>query len=76
MSPPDEKLALAAFVQEEMVDEVARKMSHVLDRAPAVVRLRLLAFMHLIERPEAMSAKLEVEPSGLLRLTLETPAAP
>jgi hypothetical protein len=76
MSLPDEKLGLASFVQEEMVEGLSENLSRLLDLVPPLVRLRLLAFMHLVEQPEAMKATLEVQPSGLLRLTLDTAVAP
>lgn len=76
MSLPDEEIPLAAFVQEEMVEGISKGMSQLLDLAPPIVRLRLLAFMHLIEQPETMKATLEVQPSGLMRLTLDTIVAP
>lgn len=37
-----------------------------------ISRLRILAFLHLLERPEALRTWLEVGPSGDLRLTLAT----
>lgn len=76
MSLPDEEFPLAAFVQEEMVEGISQSMSQLLDVAPPIVRLRLLAFMHLIEHPETMKATLVVQPSGLMRLTLDTVVAP
>ncbi|WP_243374049.1 hypothetical protein [Microvirga solisilvae] len=76
MSLPDEKLPLASFVQEEMAEGLGENLSQLLDLLPPVVRLRLLAFMHLVEQPEAMKATLEVQPCGLLRLTLDTTVSP
>jgi hypothetical protein len=76
MLPPDEKPPLASFVQEEMIDGASRNLGQLLDLLPAVARLRLLAFFHLVEEPDTMKATLEVQPSGQLRLTLDTAVAP
>ena len=76
MLPPDEKPPLASFVQEELIDGISRNLSQLLDLLPSVARLRLLAFLHLVEEPDTMRATLEVQPSGQLRLTLDTAVAP
>lgn len=76
MSLPDEKLPLASFVQEEMIENLSECLSHLLETLPPVARLRLLAFMHLVENPDTMKATLEIENSGSLRLTLHTAVAP
>lgn len=76
MSPPDKKIALASFVQEEMIDGIRENLSELLGLLPPVARLRFLAFMHLVEQPSTMRATLEVEPSGSMRLTLDTIIAP
>ena len=60
MSLPDEIPPVASFVQEEMTDGVARTLAACLSRLPPVVRLRLLAFVHLVEDPVAMKAALEI----------------
>jgi hypothetical protein len=76
MSLPEEKLPLASFVQEEMIDNLSETLSQLLGALPPVARLRLLAFMHLVENPDTTKATLEVEPSGSMRLTLDTEVAP
>jgi hypothetical protein len=76
MSLPDENLPFASFVQEEMVDCLAKALTSVVGQLTPVARLRLLAFMHLIEDPEALKASLEIEPSGYLRLTLDAFVSP
>jgi len=76
MLPPDEKSPLASFIQEEMIDGVRENLSQLLDLLPPVARLRLLAFLHLVEQPNTMRATLEIQPSGFLRLTLDTAVAP
>jgi hypothetical protein len=45
-------------------------VTEVLAKFSPSTRLRLVAFLHLIEHPESVLADLEVDPSGLLRLTL------
>jgi hypothetical protein len=76
MSLPEEKLPLASFVQEEMIENLSESLSQLLGTLPSLARLRLLAFMHLVENPDTMKATLEIEPSGALRLTLDTLVAP
>ena len=61
---------------EEAMDCLSRTMTHVLERMPPLARLRLLAFMHLVEDPEVLNASLGLTPSGSLSLTLESPVAP
>ncbi len=76
MSQPDEKLALASFVQEEMISNINKTLQELLEQLPAVARMRLLAFMHLVEDPDSMKATLDLQPSGSLRLTLDTSVTP
>jgi hypothetical protein len=76
MSLPDETPPLSSFIQEEMIDNASETMAQCLARMPPVVRLRLLAFMHLVECPGTMRASLEISPSGSMRLTLNTDVAP
>jgi hypothetical protein len=76
MSLPEEKLPIASFVQEEMIENLSETLSQLLGTLPALARLRLLAFMHLVENPDTMKATLEIEPNGALRLTLDTRVAP
>ncbi|GEO16098.1 hypothetical protein MAE02_37940 [Microvirga aerophila] len=70
MSPPDESHFMASFIQEEITDLLAQTVANILPNLPPITRLRLLAFMHLLEDPALMKADLNVEPSGYLRLTL------
>jgi hypothetical protein len=76
MSLPDRNLPTAYFAQEEAIEGLARNFEHLLERMPPVARLRLMAFMHLIENPESLNASLELKPSGQLSLTLDTLVAP
>jgi hypothetical protein len=76
MSLPDDITPVATFVQEEMTDGATRTLEACLSCLPPIVRLRLLAFMHLIEDPTALKAALEITPSGSMRLTLEATVAP
>ncbi|MGO4386559.1 hypothetical protein AB4Y85_03395 [Microvirga sp. 2YAF29] len=76
MSRPEEKLPLASFVQEEMIENLSESLAQLLGTLPPLARLRLLAFMHLVENPDTMKATLEIEPSGIMRLTLDTIVAP
>jgi hypothetical protein len=76
MSRPDETSALASFIQEEFTNGISKNLGQLLPLLPSPVRLRLLAFLHLVEQPDTMRATLEVQPSGSLRLTLDTAVAP
>jgi hypothetical protein len=76
MSLPDEKLAFSSFVQQELIDHASQNLALCLAQLPPIVRLRLLAFMHLVEYPDTMKASLEIMPSGSMRLILDTEVAP
>jgi hypothetical protein len=76
MSLPEENPPLARLVQEEMMDRASQNLAHCLAQFPPIARLRLLAFMHLVEYPDTLRASLEVMPSGSMRLTLDTEIAP
>jgi hypothetical protein len=70
MSRADRKPALALALREEIVDALSDTMGDVVARLSPAARLRLVAFLHLLDRPEATFANLEVDPSGEVRLTL------
>jgi hypothetical protein len=76
MSRHDGNHFIGPFVQEEMADTLAKTVTHLIPKLSPITRLRLLAFMHLLENPETMKADLDVEPSGCLRLTLAIAGAP
>jgi hypothetical protein len=76
MSLPDESPPVASFVQEEMIDGMTKTLAACLSHLPPIVRLRLLAFMHLVEEPADMKAALEISPSGTMRLILDTAVTP
>ncbi len=76
MSLPDENPPLASFIQEEMIDNASETLAQCLAGMPPIVRLRLLAFMHLVEDPAALKAALEITPSGSMRLTLDAAVMP
>jgi hypothetical protein len=76
MSLPEENPPLSHLVQEEMMNRASQNLAHCLAQFTPIVRLRLLAFMHLVEYPDTMRASLEVTPSGSMRLTLDTEIAP
>lgn len=75
MSRPDRMSQLAQGLREDIVDALTDTVSDVIARLSPGARLRLVSFFHLLERPEAVLADLEVDPAGWLRLTLssETP---
>ena len=72
MSLPDENPPLSLFVQEEMTDAASQSLAQSVAQFPPIVRLRLFAFMHLVECPDTMRASPEITPSGSMRLTLDT----
>jgi len=76
MSLPDENPPVASFVQEEMIEVATGTIAICLSHVPPIVRLRLLAFMHLVEHPATMRASLEISPSGSMRLPLDTAVEP
>jgi hypothetical protein len=73
MSKADHAPALAVALREEIVDALSDTMNQVVARLPPAARLRLVAFLHLLDRPEATLANLEVDPAGGVRLTLAIP---
>ncbi|EIM27704.1 hypothetical protein [Microvirga lotononidis] len=76
MSLPEENPLLSCIVPDELIERASRNMAHCLAQFPAIARLRLLAFMHLVEYPDTMRASLEITPSGTMRLILDTKVAP
>ena len=76
MSLPDRTLPPPAVVQEDTLECLSRTLAHVLEQMTPTARLRLVAFMHLVEDPEALRASLKIDPSGRLCLTLDTLVAP
>jgi hypothetical protein len=76
MSLPDETPPVAPLMPEEVMDGAARTLAACLSQLPPIVRLRLLAFMHLVEDPAALKAALEITPSGSMRLTLDAAVMP
>ena len=76
MSLPDRNCPVASFAQEEVAECLSRTLTHVLEQMTPLARLRLIAFLHLIEDPEALNACLRLTPSGRLSLTLDTLVAP
>lgn len=63
---------MAEFLYEEMADACLSRLRQFIPRLPPVTRLRLFAFIHLLETPEALGANLSCEAPGALRLTLMT----
>ena len=76
MSLPEENPPITSFVHEEMIERASQNLAQCLAQFPPIVRLRLLAFMHLVEYLDTMKASLEITPSGSMRLTLDTEVAP
>ena len=76
MSLPDRNRPTASFAQEEAPECLSRTLTHALEQMPPLTRLRLMAFLHLIEDPETLSASLRLTPSGRLSLTLDALVAP
>ncbi len=57
----------------EEAEAVGDAIADMVARLPPKTRLRLVAFLHLLERPETASATFEVSEAGLMRLTLAGP---
>ena len=49
MSLPEKNSPLSLIVQEDMIDRASQDIAQCLAQLPSIVRLRLLAFMHLVE---------------------------
>ncbi|RDI59360.1 hypothetical protein DES45_104272 [Microvirga subterranea] len=60
------------FLYEEMADACLSRLRQFIPSLPAITRLRLFAFIQLLEAPEALGATLSCEAPGGLRLTLMT----
>jgi hypothetical protein len=76
MSLPDRNCPAASFAQEEAAECLSRTLTHLLEQMTPLARLRIIAFLHLIEDPGALNASLGLTPSGRLSLTLEALVAP
>lgn len=76
MSLPDEDIPPASFIRDEAISRLSQTLVQIVDQFPPTVRLRMLAFVHLIENAETLKASLEVEPAGHLRLILDTHVTP
>lgn len=65
---------IAGMLREEAVDALTQTILDVVARLSPTTRLRLLAFMHLIDQPDAILADLNVDRDGYLSLTLSHPS--
>ena len=70
MLPPDRMPAIAMALRDEIVDALTATATDVIARLSPAARVRLVAFLHLLDRPETALANLEIDPSGTMRLTL------
>lgn len=70
MTQADNKHAMSSFVQEEMAQALIEAIAPLITQLSPITRLRLLAFMHLLESPEKVKASLDIGPSGSMHLTL------
>lgn len=75
MSRPDRLSQRAVDLREEILDALADTVMGVIGKLSPAARLRVIAFLHLIEHPEAVLADLEVDATGLMRLTLSKPGS-
>ncbi|AWM86066.1 hypothetical protein [Microvirga sp. 17 mud 1-3] len=57
-------------IQEELMLALSDSILRVIAGLGPVSRLRILAFLHLLEKPDSLRTRLEVGASGDLRLTL------
>jgi len=70
--PSEKDSFMTAFLYEEMAEAALSMLRQFLPRMPSTTRLNVLAFVHLIGNPAAVSADLSVDASGTLRLVLAT----
>ncbi len=73
MQRPDRRSARSASLQAEIEEAIAETISTAVARLAPGTRVRLLAFLHLLEHPENASAKFDLSEAGLMRLTLTCP---
>lgn len=74
MRRPDDGGPLPSTVlQAEIVEAMADTVTDVVARLSPGARLRLLAFLHLLDHPENASATFDLSEAGLMRLTLACP---
>jgi hypothetical protein len=76
MSLHDNNPAFDDFVQPDPSQCMTKTIADTLGRLPPMVQLRLLAFLHLVDSPDALKAALDVQPSCSVRLTLDALVAP
>jgi hypothetical protein len=60
----------------EEAEAVGDAITDMVARLSPKTRLRLVAFLHLLDKPETASATFEVSEAGLMRLTLAGPTEP
>jgi hypothetical protein len=70
MSRPDGISHIASSLREEIVDALADTFADFMAQMSPAARLRMVAFLHLVEQPGAVLADLDVDSAGLIRLTL------
>ncbi|QFU17397.1 hypothetical protein [Microvirga thermotolerans] len=71
MRPRDDR-PCGTILREELMLALGDDILRAIAELPPISRLRILAFLHLLERPDALRARLDVDASGELRLTLST----
>jgi len=71
---PDLDRGLTSFLYEEMAETLVASLGRIVPLLSPATRLKLLAFVQLLDRPEAVTADFAVRSSGALRLTLATGA--
>lgn len=76
MKPPEQMDNVSTDNHDELLDALTATVTDVITRLAPLTRLRLLAFMHMMEHPEATTAELEFLPSGMMRLTIANMCAP
>jgi len=72
VTSPDTDRGLTSFLYEEMAETLVASLGCIVPLLSPATRLKLLAFVQLLDKPEAVTADFAVGPSGALRLTLAT----
>ena len=70
MQQPDKHPTRSSPDEDELAEAVADAIAGAVMRLPPETRLRLIAFLHLMEEPGTTRAELDTAPPGFMRLVL------
>jgi hypothetical protein len=70
MQEPGDGSFVAQWLRDELIGTLMNTLADGVAMLSPAARLRLLAFLHLADRPDAITADFELDPSGPPRLVL------